>query len=68
MSENAQDGSPSAESNGGAELQVVLHQCNSDECSHKFLLFVVSGSSKSLTRAKVPSFFCSEFVREPNLI
>lgn len=30
--------------------------------------FVVSGSSKSLTRAKVPSSFCSEFVREPNLI
>lgn len=36
MSENAEDGSPSTESNGGTELQVVLRQCNSEECSHKF--------------------------------
>lgn len=37
--------------------KLFLHQCNSEECSHKFLLFVVSGSSKSLTRVKLPFLF-----------
>lgn len=55
MSEDADDGWPRAESNGGAELQVVLHQCNSEERGGKYLLFRVCGSSKSPMRVK-PAF------------